>query len=477
MIRARTDAAATDGIPEVIDRLNLYGEAGADIVFADALLSVEDIATVAKNVNKPLAVNMGFGLIERGTTPLVTPRKLQELGVATVSYARMLTSAALRGMMNALAAFAPTITADKPAQHPELMVPFGELNDLMGLKTLEQLEARWTQRMILLTEDTHEPPGQSHCRACSPRRLLALAPAPAPALDNIEIMAPAAPGGGYDRTSRALQATIEKEGLGKNITVINVGGAGGAIGLAQFIRNKSGRSDAMIVGGFGMVASFTTNRSKVTLADVTPLARLTGEYNIVVVPTKSPIKSLKDLVELVKKGPSAVSWAGGSAGGNDHMLAASIVQSAGIDPRQTNYIAFSGGGDSLASIIGGQVTVGVGGYSELIEQVKAGNLRALGISATDRVPGIDMPTLREQGVDVTFSNWRGVAAPPKLSARAAPGLSHADRQGGQIAELEGPSGEERLGRLLSRPATRSAEYIAEETKRVTALLTTLGLIK
>lgn len=144
MIRARTDAAATDGIPEVIDRLNLYGESGADIVFADALLSVEDIATVAKNVNKPLAVNMGFGLIERGTTPLVTPRRLQELGVATVSYARMLTSAALRGMMNALEAFAPTIKADKPTQRPDLMVPFDELNDLMGLKTLEELEAKRT---------------------------------------------------------------------------------------------------------------------------------------------------------------------------------------------------------------------------------------------------------------------------------------------------------------------------------------------
>jgi 2-methylisocitrate lyase-like PEP mutase family enzyme len=144
MIRARTDAAATDGIPAVIDRLNLYGEAGADIVFADALLSVEDIATVAKNVNKPLAVNMGFGLIERGTTPLVTPRRLQELGVATVSYARMLTSAALRGMMNALDAFMPTITAEKPTQRPDLMVPFGELNELMGLKTLEALERKWT---------------------------------------------------------------------------------------------------------------------------------------------------------------------------------------------------------------------------------------------------------------------------------------------------------------------------------------------
>jgi len=144
MIRARTDAAATDGINEVIDRLNLYAEAGADIVFADALLSVEDITTVAKSVRKPLAVNMGFGLIERGTTPLVTPRRLEALGVATVSYARMLTSAALRGMMNALEAFAPTVSADAPTQRPDLLVPFGELNELMGLKRLEELEARWT---------------------------------------------------------------------------------------------------------------------------------------------------------------------------------------------------------------------------------------------------------------------------------------------------------------------------------------------
>jgi len=144
MIRARTDAAATDGIMEVIDRLNLYGEAGADIVFADALLSIDDIATVAHQVSKPLAVNMGFGLIERGTTPLVTPRRLQELGVATVSYARMLTSAALRGMINALEAFAPTVAAEQPTPRPDLMVPFPELNELMGLKTLEELEARWT---------------------------------------------------------------------------------------------------------------------------------------------------------------------------------------------------------------------------------------------------------------------------------------------------------------------------------------------
>jgi 2-methylisocitrate lyase-like PEP mutase family enzyme len=146
MIRARTDAAATDGIPEVIDRLNMYAEAGADILFADALLSVEDIRTVAQNVNKPLAVNMGLGLMERGTTPLLTPKQLQEMGAATVSYARMLSTAALRGMMNALEAFAPTINADQPTFRPDLLVPFAELNEIMGSKTLDAIEDKYVSK-------------------------------------------------------------------------------------------------------------------------------------------------------------------------------------------------------------------------------------------------------------------------------------------------------------------------------------------
>ena len=146
MIRARTDAAATDGIPEVIDRLNMYAEAGADIVFADALLSADDIRKVAQNVSKPLSVNMGFGLVERGTTPLLTPRQLQDLGASSVSYARMLSSAALRGMMNALEAFAPTIDAERPTFRPDLMVQFKELNEIMGSKTLDEIEEKYISK-------------------------------------------------------------------------------------------------------------------------------------------------------------------------------------------------------------------------------------------------------------------------------------------------------------------------------------------
>ena len=146
MIRARTDAAATDGIAEVIDRLNMYAEAGADILFADALLSADDIRKVADNVDKPLSVNMGFGLVERGTTPLLTPKQLQDLGASSASYSRMLTSSALRGMMNALEAFAPTINAEAPTFRPDLMVQFKELNEIMGSKTLDTLEEKFVSK-------------------------------------------------------------------------------------------------------------------------------------------------------------------------------------------------------------------------------------------------------------------------------------------------------------------------------------------
>jgi putative tricarboxylic transport membrane protein len=298
--------------------------------------------------------------------------------------------------------------------------------------------------------------------------------APAFAAD-FEITAPAAPGGGYDRTARAVEQVLKQDKLG-SATVINVGGAGGAIGLAQFIRNRSGSDNAMIVGGFGMIASFATNKSKVTLADVTPLARLMSEYSVVVVPKDSPIKSLADLVAKLKQNTNAVAWAGGSAGGTDHILAGSIAKAIGVDPKQVNYVAFSGGGDSLAAIIGGQVTAGVGGYSELADQIKAGNVRALAISAENRVPGVDIPTLKEQGVDASLSNWRGIAAPPGITP--AQRQAYLDLIGKVVAS---PSWKNILkandwnDEYLAGDAFKS--YIENETKRITEVLTQLGLVK
>jgi len=291
----------------------------------------------------------------------------------------------------------------------------------------------------------------------------------------IEIMAPAAPGGGYDRTSRAFEAALEQEKLG-TASVINVGGAGGAIGLAQFIKNKTGSDSAMIVGGFGMVASFATNKSKVTLADVTPIARLTSEYSVIVLPKDSPLKSLADLTAKLKQNPGGVSWGGGSAGGTDHILAGSIAKAVGVDPKQVNYVAFSGGGDALAAIIGGQVTVGVGGYSELQDQIKSGNVRAIGISAASRVAGVDIPTLKEQGVDATLSNWRGIAAPPGLSpAQRQAYLDLTDKVVKSATWKEQLKTNGWNDEYLAGDAFKT--YIEEETQRVTEILTQLGLVK
>ncbi|MCW5719738.1 MAG: tripartite tricarboxylate transporter substrate binding protein [Devosia sp.] len=229
------------------------------------------------------------------------------------------------------------------------------------------------------------------------------------------IVAPAAPGGGWDQTARTMQEALTAEGISGNVQVTNVPGAGGTIGLAQFVNQENGNPNALIVGGYVMVGAILTNASPVTLAEVTPIARLTGEAIGVVVPASSDIQSVDDLVAKLKENTGAVSWAGGSAGGADHITAGLIAKAVGLDPTQVNYIAYSGGGEALAAILGGQVTVGVSGISEFASQIEAGELRLLAVSTDTRVPGFDAPTLQEAGVDTAVQNWRMIAAAPGLS--------------------------------------------------------------
>lgn len=237
---------------------------------------------------------------------------------------------------------------------------------------------------------------------------------PAAAAD-YTIMAPAAPGGGWDQTARSLQAVMQSEGISGNVQVVNVPGAGGTIGLAQFASQQKGNPNALIVGGYVMVGAILTNQSPVTLADVTPIARLTGEYEAIVVPANSEIQNIGQLVEKLKADPGSVSWAGGSAGGTDHIGAGLIAKAAGVDPTKINYIAYSGGGEALAAILGGQVTVGISSYGEFQAQVAAGTLRLLAVSSAERIAGADAPTLKESGLDVVLQNWRMVAAAPGLT--------------------------------------------------------------
>ncbi len=235
------------------------------------------------------------------------------------------------------------------------------------------------------------------------------------AFDTLKILVPANPGGGWDQTGRALQAAMQSANPGGKITVDNKGGAGGTIGIAQFVNSQKGDPNAIMIGGMVMVGAIITNKSPVTLSQVTPLARLTGEYEVVVVPASSKIQTMKDLVAQLKANPGSVSWGGGSAGGTDHILAAMIAQAAGADPAKINYIAYAGGGEALAAILGGHVAAGISGYGEFAGQIKSGKMRALAISSDKRLPGIDIPTLREQGIDVELANWRGVFGAPDIT--------------------------------------------------------------
>ncbi|GAA0500334.1 Bug family tripartite tricarboxylate transporter substrate binding protein [Deinococcus depolymerans] len=230
---------------------------------------------------------------------------------------------------------------------------------------------------------------------------------------NLRVMAPASPGGGWDQTSRAIQTVMQDEGIAKPVQVFNVPGAGGTIGLAQ-LYNSKGDGNLLMTMGLVMVGAIQTNSSKVDLSRVTPIARLTGEYEVIVVPASSPYKTLGDLATAWKAN-NALAFAGGSAGGTDHMLVGLFAKAAGVDTKKMNYVPFSGGGETLAAVLGNQVAAAVAGYGEFEAQIKAGKLRALGISAPRAQAGIPVPTMKSQGFNVDLANWRGIVAPPGIS--------------------------------------------------------------
>ena len=229
------------------------------------------------------------------------------------------------------------------------------------------------------------------------------------------IIAPAGPGGGWDQTARTMQEVMQAEGISASVQVQNVPGAGGTVGLAQFASTAAGDPTQLIVGGYVMVGAILTNASPVSLADVTPIARLTGEAVAIAVAANSPLQTIDDLVAALKADPGAVSWAGGSAGGVDHITVGLLAKAAGVDPTKINYIAFSGGGEALAAILGNQVTAGISGVGEFLPQVEAGTMRILAVSSAEKWAGTDAPTLKEAGYDVEVLNWRMVAAAPGLT--------------------------------------------------------------
>jgi putative tricarboxylic transport membrane protein len=292
----------------------------------------------------------------------------------------------------------------------------------------------------------------------------------------LEIVAPASPGGGWDQTARAMQAALQEERLASGIQVQNIPGAGGTIGLAQFVSSKQGHGNSLMVSGLIMVGAILTNKAPVTLDEVTPIARLTGEYEVLAVTADSSIRSLDDLVAKLKSDPGSVSWGGGSAGGTDQILVGLIGKAVGADPAKLNYIAHSGGGEAMSSILGGHVTVGVNGAAELMPQITAGKLRPLAISSETRVEGFDIPTLKEQGIDVALTNWRGVMAPAGIKENDKKELS--EMVAAMVASPAWKATLEKQGWIdLYQPSDEFAAFLKENQAQVTTTLKDIGLVQ
>lgn len=311
------------------------------------------------------------------------------------------------------------------------------------------------------------------------------------ASNTLEIMAPAAPGGGWDTTAREMQNTLQNEGIVDTVEVFNVEGAGGTIGLAELVNEHAGDDHMMMMMGLVMVGGIALNESPVDLTQVSPIARITTEFEVIVVPANSEIETLDDLMAAFQDNPSGVSWAGGSAGGTDHLLVGLLAQSAGIDPSQINYVPFSGGGEALSAILGGETTAGVSGLGEWQSQIESGELRALAVSGrsgedTAATPaagegtsadfGAEIPTLQESGIDVELANWRGLVAPPEITDEARDCMVQSVQQATQTQSW--------LTTLDSfgwvdfyLGGDEFTVYLEDEAQRVQDLLTELGLIE
>src|SRR5262247_1323779 len=257
----------------------------------------------------------------------------------------------------------------------------------------------------------------------------------------LKIMAPAAPGGGWDQTARSMQQALVAEKIARSVQVTNVAGAGGTVGIAQFVNGAKGDGN-----------------------------------QVMVVPANSPIKTAKDLAEAVKKDVSKVTWAGGSAGGIDHIMAALFAGTAGADASKVNYIPFSGGGESLAAILGGKVTAGISGYGEYEGQIKSGKLRAIGVTSPQRLPGVDIPTFKEQGVDLVITNWRAVMAPPGITAEQKKALGDAIERMAKSATWKDILKQKGWDDAY-QPADAFTKFLKEEQARVHDVLKSVGLVK
>ncbi|AKE88639.1 MULTISPECIES: tripartite tricarboxylate transporter substrate binding protein [Rhodococcus] len=293
-------------------------------------------------------------------------------------------------------------------------------------------------------------------------------------LHRVRMMVPNSPGGGYDLTARTAVKIMEDDGITGRVEVFNVIGAGGTVAMARLM-NEAGNDDLMMMMGLGVVGAGYTNGSTARVSDATALARMVEEQEGILVPADSPLRTVDDFVAAWRADPSAITIGGGSSpGGPDHLFPMETARAVGVDPKAVNFVSYDGGGDLLTALLGEKITAGTSGLGEYVDQIEAGQVRVLAVSGNERVPGIDAPTLREAGIDLTFTNWRGILAPPGISDEAKAAMVEA------LAKLhDTPAWKEALVKNGWSDAFATGpefeRFLEEQDERVSSTLSELGL--
>ncbi|MDK7749301.1 tripartite tricarboxylate transporter substrate binding protein [Brevibacterium sp. UMB10442] len=290
---------------------------------------------------------------------------------------------------------------------------------------------------------------------------------------NLTLIAPAGAGGGWDGFVREQQQAMRQAGLVGNVQVVNIPGAGGTIGLGRFSTMHE-RSDTLLATGSAMTGGILINNSPVGYEDVVPLAKIAEDYDVVIVPADSPLETIDDLLNEWKEDPKGHPWTGGSAGSMDHLVVANLAQEAGLDGKETTFIPKSGGGEAIAALLNGTADYAATGYNEVADQVEAGRVKALGVTGPERIEGVDIPTIKEQGHDVVLANWRGMLAAPGVSDEVA------KQQLELLKEMrDTPEWQDALKRNAWTDAWETgddlAKFLEEDQKKTAELLKELGL--
>ncbi len=291
------------------------------------------------------------------------------------------------------------------------------------------------------------------------------------------VLAPGGAGGGYDAMARLPFDAMRADGIFTDgASFANKGGAGGTIGLAEFVSSNTGNDNAVMSMGVIMIGGILLNNSPVTMDDVTPLVRLTNDTGVIAVATDSPIQTVEDLIAAMKADIGSIAVGGGSAGGVDHVVMALLAKENGLDPKAINYIPYDSGAETVTALGGGTLAVAVSGVSEFKPMADAGRIRIIAVTSAERFPGVEAPTLKESGSDVVVGNWRGIVGAKDMSAEGR--TMWLDR----FAKMhEGPAWQEILAKQGWEDAYLAGDefvaFLGEERTRVEAVLKDVGLIQ